>query len=81
MKLFETLPHRSEIGRRLLACAVTAAIVLPAVILAPPIDDSIVTLESSRALTDRLDSGEPPRTGIDVSQTTAVAVEPLSMAF
>ncbi len=82
MTRFESLQTDRAMRRLVLARVAAAAIFITAVVLAPPVTDSIVSLESSRELAERLDDGEPvPTRGIDAEQTTAAAVEPLTSSY
>ncbi len=84
MKSFESLPPEAAIRRLVLARVVAAVIVVIAIVLAPPVADSIATLNlSSAELADQLDDGEELATdkGIGVHETQAAPVEPLSMSY
>lgn len=83
MKLFESLPSEAAIRRLVLARVVAGLIVVVAIVAAPPVVDSIATLNlSALELAEFLDDGEPlPMKGIDVQETKAAPVEPLSMSY
>ena len=84
MKTFESLPTEANIRRLVLARAVAALIVIIAIVVAPPVLDSIATLNlSSSELAEFLDGdGElVVENGIDVQETKAAPVEPLSMSY
>lgn len=84
MKSFESFPPDTGIRRLVFARVVAGLIVLIAVVLAPPVPDSIATLNlSSAELEDLLDDGGELVTdpGIDVLDTTAAPIEPLSMSY
>ena len=84
MKLFESLPSEAAIRRLVLARVVAGLIVLIAIVAAPPVVDSIATLSlSSAELADLLDGdGELlADRGIDVWETNAAPVEPLTTSY
>lgn len=83
MKPFKSLPSEAAIRRLVLARVVAGLIVLIAVVLAPPVADSIATLNlNSAELADLLDDGElVTEKGVDVHETKAEPVEPLSMSY
>ena len=83
MKLFESLPPEAAIRRLVLAPVVAGLIVVVAIVVAPPVVDSIATLDlSALELTEFLDDGEPwAAEGMDVQETKAAPVEPLSMSY
>ncbi len=84
MKFVESLPSETALRRLVLARVVAAAIVVTAVILAPPVIDSIATLDASGLeSTEPMDDGGAPVTnkGIAVEETKALPVEPLSMSY
>jgi hypothetical protein len=83
MKLFESLPSEAAIRRSVLASVVAGLIVLIAIVAAPPAVDSIATLNlSASELAEFLDDGEPwAEKGIDVRETNAAPVEPLTMSY
>ena len=83
MKIFESLPSEAAIRRLVLAPVVAGLIVVVAIAVAPPVVDSIATLDlSTSELAEFLDDGEPFATkGMDVQDTKAAPVEPLSMSY
>jgi hypothetical protein len=83
MKLFESLPSEAAIRRLVLAPVVAGLIVVVAIVVAPPVVDSIATLDlSASELTEFLDDGEPwAAKGIDALETKAAPVEPLTMSY
>ncbi|MDQ3446481.1 MAG: hypothetical protein M3496_09975 [Pseudomonadota bacterium] len=84
MKSFESLPSEGAIRRLVRARIVAGLIVLIAVIAAPPVTDSIATLNLSAAELAEYLYGEGerlPEKGIDVEETKAAPVEPLSMSY
>lgn len=84
MKSREILPSETALFRLVLARVAAALIVLAAIFLAPPVADSIATLNLSTAeLADEMDDGGKPlaNQGIDVQQTNAAPVEPLTTSY
>lgn len=85
MKVFESLPSSEAAIRRLvLARVVAGIIVVVAVVVAPPVLDSIATgnLTSAELATSRYgDVERAPGKGVDVQKTEAAPVEPLSMSY
>jgi hypothetical protein len=83
MNLFESLPSEAAIRRLVLARVVAGLIVVVAIVVAPPVVDSIATLDlSASELAEFLDDGEPwAEKGIDVQETKAAPVEPLTMSY
>ncbi len=84
MKLFESLPSDATIRRLVLAPILAGLIVVIAIVVAPPVVDSIATLNlSASELAEFLDGdGELlAEKGIDVQETKAAPVEPLSMSY
>lgn len=83
MEAFDSPTSEAAMRRLVLARAAAGVVVLMAVVLAPPVTDSIMTLESSIVLAERLlDDGEPlPRQGVDVQDTTAAPLEPLTTSY
>lgn len=83
MKIFESLPSEAAIRRLVLAPVVAGLIVVVAIAVAPPVVDSIATLDlSALELAEFLDDGEPwAAKGIDVQETKAAPVEPLTMSY
>ncbi len=86
MKSFESLPSEAALRRLVLARVVAGLIVLIAIVVAPPVTDSISTLKlSASELAQFLDGdgdGEPlAQKGIDVQDTKAAPLEPLSMSY
>ena len=83
MKIFESLPSEAAIRRLVLATVVAGLIVVVAIAVAPPVVDSIATLDlSALELAEFLDDGDPwAAKGIDVQETKAAPVEPLTMSY
>ena len=84
MKLRENLPSEAALFRLVLARVVAGLIVVAAIVLAPPVADSIATLDwSATELADGVDDGGKPlvEKGIDVQQTHAAPIEPLTMSY
>ena len=83
MKSLESLPSEAALRRLVLARVVAGFIVVVAIILAPPVADSIATLTlSSTELAEQMDdAGAPSPKGIDVDETDAVPIEPLSTSY
>ncbi len=84
MKLLESLPSEAALRRLVLARVTAGLIVVVAIILAPPVTDSIATLNlTSSELADLMDDGgEPPAMkGITVDEIEAAPVEPLSTSY
>jgi hypothetical protein len=83
MKIFESLPSEATIRRLVLAPVVAGLIVVVAIAVAPPVVDSIATLDlSASELAEFLDDGEPwAEKGIDVQETKAAPVEPLTTSY
>ena len=83
MKAFDSPSSEAAMRRLVLARAAAGVVVLMAVVLAPPVTDSIMTLGSSIVLTERLlDDGEPlGEQGVDVQDTTAAPLEPLTTSY
>jgi hypothetical protein len=84
MKSREVLPSEAALFRLVLARVAAALIVVIAVVLAPPVADSIATFNLSAAeLADAMDDGGKPAAdqGIDVQQTNAAPVEPLTTSY
>ena len=84
MKSRENLPSEAALFRLVLARVAAGLIVVVAIVLAPPVADSIATLNLSAAeLADEMDDGGKPVVdqGIDVQQTNAAAVEPLTTSY
>lgn len=84
MKSLESLPSEAAMRRLVLARVVAGLIVVIAIIVAPPVADTIATLNSSALdLAELADGdGEPlAGKGIDVQETKAAPVEPLSMSY
>ncbi len=84
MKSFESLPSEVAIRRLVLARVVAGLIVVIAIVVAPPVMDSIATLNLSASELAELMDGDgerPAETGIDVLETKAAPVEPLSMSY
>jgi hypothetical protein len=84
MKSFESLTSEAALLRLVLARVAAALIVVIAVILAPPVADSIATLNlTSSELGQLIDDGGVPSDlkAIDVADTTAAPVEPLSTSY
>jgi len=84
MKSFESLPSAAALRRLVLARIVAGLIVVIAVVVAPPVTDSIPPLKvSASELAEYLygDGERLPEKGIDVEETRAAPVEPLSMSY
>ena len=84
MKPIESLLSEAALRRLVLARVAAGLVVIVAVILAPPVSDSIATLNlTSSELQEQMDdAGEPfSLKGIDVDHTRALAVEPLSTSY
>ena len=84
MKPIESLPSEAALRRLVLARVAAGLVVIVAIILAPPVADSIATLTlTSPELAEQMDdSGAPFVTqGIDVDETKALPVEPLSTSY
>lgn len=84
MKSFESLSSEAGIRRLVLARVVAAIIVVIAVVAAPPVTDSIATLGLNATELAELLYGDGERLaekGIDVEETKAAPVEPLSMSY
>ena len=84
MKSFESLPSEAALLRLVLARVAAALVVVIVVILAPPVADSIATLNlTSSELGVLIDDGGVPfdLKAIDVADTTAAPVEPLSTSY
>lgn len=84
MKLRENLPSESALFRLVLARVAAGLIVVAAIVLAPPVADSIATLDwSATELADGVDDGGKPlvEKGVDVQQTNAAPIEPLTMSY
>jgi len=84
MKSRENLPSEAALFRLVLARVAAGLIVVVAIVLAPPVADSIATLNlSSAELADEMDDGGKPivNQGVDVQQTKAAPVEPLTTSY
>ena len=84
MESREILPSEAALFRLVLARVAAALIVVVAIVLAPPVADSIATLNLSAAeLALEMDDGGkwPVDQGIDVQQTSAEPVEPLTTSY
>ncbi len=84
MKLFESLPSAAPLRRLVLARLAAGLIVLIAIVLAPPTSDSIATFNFSALELANLqdgDDGLQAEKGIEVQETEAEPVEPLSMSY
>ena len=84
MKLLESLPPEVALRRLVLARVVAGLVVLIAIVAAPPVSDSIATFQfSALELADLQDGddGLQPERSIDVQETKAEPVEPLSMSY
>lgn len=83
MKPFESLPPDAALRRLVIARVAAGIIVLTAVITAPPVADSIATLNLSSAELAELidDDAESFVAGVDAHQTQAAPVEPLTSSF
>ncbi|HKO68595.1 MAG TPA: hypothetical protein VJU53_12395 [Burkholderiaceae bacterium] len=79
MKLRANLPSESALFRLVLARVVAGLIVVAAVVLAPPVADSIATPDwSATELADGVDDAGKPlvEERVDVQQTNAAPIEP-----
>jgi hypothetical protein len=79
MKSLENPPSEAALLRLVLARVVAGLIVIVAIVLAPPVVDSIATLElTSAQLANEMDDGGKPVVdqGIDVQETKAEPTEP-----
>jgi hypothetical protein len=84
MKSIESLPSEAALRRLVLARVAAGFIVVVAIILAPPVTDSIATLNltASELAAQMDDSGAPiAAKGVDVDETTAAPLEPLSTSY
>lgn len=84
MKSLESLPSEGALRRLVLARFAAGLIVIVAIVLAPPVTDSIATLNrTSLELAELMDDAGDPFTakGIDVDETKALPVEPLSTSY
>ncbi|HVG04719.1 MAG TPA: hypothetical protein VM937_07220 [Burkholderiaceae bacterium] len=84
MKSLESLPSEAALRRLVLARIAAGLIVVVAIVLAPPVADSIATLNlSSAELAEGIDDGGVPiaEKGIDAEETKALPVEPLSTSY
>ena len=86
MKTFDSPSSEAAMRRLVLARVATGVVVVMAMVFAPPVTDSIMTLESSSLLAERLlDDGEPlpapGQEGVDVQNTAATPLEPLSTSY
>ncbi len=84
MKSREILPSEAALFRLVLARVAAGLIVVGAIVLAPPVADSIATLNLSAAeLANEMDDGGKPLVdhGVDVQQTNAAPVEPLTTSY
>ncbi|HZA96040.1 MAG TPA: hypothetical protein VE421_07860 [Burkholderiaceae bacterium] len=79
MKTRETPSSEAALFRLVLARVVAGLIVIIAIVLAPPVVDSIATLDlTSAQLANEMDDGGKPvvNQGIDVQETKAEPTEP-----
>ncbi|HVE88442.1 MAG TPA: hypothetical protein VNA44_01975 [Burkholderiaceae bacterium] len=84
MKSLESLPSEAALRRLVLARVAAGFVVVVAIVLAPPVADSIATLTaSSTELAEQMDdAGAPVSTkGINVDDTNAMPIEPLSTSY
>ncbi len=84
MKSFESVPSETAIRRLVLARVVAGIIVLIAVVLAPPVADTIARADSGVFAglgSDDGDGGNKEKRGIEAVDTMAIPVEPLSMSY
>ena len=84
MKSFESLPSEGAIRRLVLARVAAGFIILIAIVVAPPVTDSIATLNLSASELAEYPYGDGerfPEKGIHVEETKAAPVEPLSMSY
>ena len=84
MKSIESLPSETALRRLVLARLAAGLIVVVAIILAPPVTDSIATLNlTALELAEQMDdSGVPITTkGVDVEEIKAAPLEPLSTSY
>ena len=84
MKIFESLPSEVALRRLVLARVAAGLVVLVALVAAPPVSDSIATFHfTTLELADKQDGDDElqAETGVDVPETKAEPVEPLSMSY
>lgn len=84
MKLPESRPSETALRRPVLAGIVAGIVVLIAIVAAPPMTDSIAMLDATASqVADLLygDAAPTTVTAINVEDTLAVPVEPLSMYY
>jgi hypothetical protein len=84
MKSLESLPSEVALRRLVLARIAAGLVVLIAIVVAPPVSDSVVTFNfSALELADLQDGddGLQAENGVEVLETTAEPVEPLSMSY
>lgn len=84
MKSLESLASEAAIRRLVLARVVAAVIVVTAIVFAPHVADSVVTLKlSASELADQMYGVEErlAEKSADEPDTKAVPVEPLSMSY
>ena len=84
MKSRENLPSEAALFRLVLARVAAGLIVVIAIVVAPPVADSIATLDLSAAeLANEMDDGGKPLVdqGSDVQQTNAAPIEPLTTSY
>jgi hypothetical protein len=84
MKSLESLPSEVALRRLVLARIAAGFVVLIAIVVAPPVSDSVVTFNfSALELADLQDGddGLQAENGVEVLETKAEPVEPLSMSY
>ncbi len=84
MKSLESLPSEAALRRLVLARVAAGLVVLIAVVAAPPVSDSIATFHFSALELAGLQDGDDGLGGVkglDVQETKAEPVEPLSMSY
>ncbi len=84
MKSIKSVPSETAIRRLVLARVAAGIIVLIAVVLAPPVADTISRADSAVSSglgSDDGDGGNEGNKGIEVVDTMAFPVEPLSMSY
>jgi hypothetical protein len=84
MKSLESLPSEVALRHLVLARIAAGFVVLIAIVVAPPVSDSVVTFNFSAAELADLqdgDDGLQAENGVEVLETKAEPVEPLSMSY
>ena len=84
MKSIESIPSEAALRRLVLARVAAGLIVVVAIILAPPVTDPIATLNlTTLELAEQMDDSGAPivARGVDVEETKAAPLEPLSSSY